>query len=65
MPVVVDSPDPDVPGHVLCRSTADAPEIDAVVRAKGKNLRPGDFVKIKVVSADGYDLTGRAVGEVW
>ena len=35
------------------------PDIDCEVRVKGKNLRPGDFVKVKVTAADGYDLVGR------
>jgi ribosomal protein S12 methylthiotransferase len=61
LPVMIDGPDPEVPNHALARSHADAPEIDAVVRVKGKNLRPGDVVKIKVTAADGYDLVGRAL----
>jgi ribosomal protein S12 methylthiotransferase len=59
--VIVDGPDAEVPNHVLARSKADAPEIDCVVRVKGKNLRPGDLVDAKVTAADGYDLVGRAV----
>jgi ribosomal protein S12 methylthiotransferase len=60
--VIVDGPDPDMPSHVQARSHADSPDIDAMVRVKGKNLRPGDIVKVKVTAADGYDLVGRAVG---
>ncbi len=37
--VLVDGPDPEVPNHVLARSQADAPDIDSLVRVKGKNLR--------------------------
>src|SRR5262249_35576676 len=59
--VIVDGPDPEVPNHVLARGHADAPEIDCVVRVKGKNLRPGDLVDVKITAADGYDLAGRAV----
>jgi ribosomal protein S12 methylthiotransferase len=62
--VIVDGPDPEVPQHVLARSHADAPDIDCLVRVKGKGLRPGDIVNIKVTAADGYDLVGRAVGAV-
>jgi len=58
---LVDGADPDVPGHVLARSHADAPDIDCVVRVKGKNLCAGDFVRVKVTAADGYDLAGRAL----
>ena len=43
---------------------ADAPDIDCLVRVKGKNLRPGDLVSVKITSADGYDLVGRTLGAV-
>jgi ribosomal protein S12 methylthiotransferase len=59
--VIVDGPDPEVPGVVLGRSHADAPEIDCAVRLKGKNLRPGDLVRARVTAADGYDLAARAI----
>jgi ribosomal protein S12 methylthiotransferase len=59
--VLVDAPDPEVPNHVLARGHADAPDIDGVVRVKGKNLRPGDLVRVKVTAADGYDLAARAL----
>jgi ribosomal protein S12 methylthiotransferase len=58
---IVDAADPEVPGHVLARSHADAPDIDCVVRLKGKNLRPGDLVTARVTGADGYDQLARAV----
>jgi ribosomal protein S12 methylthiotransferase len=58
---IVDAADPEVPGHVLARSHADAPEIDCAVRVKGKNLRPGDLVRARVTGADGYDLMARAL----
>ena len=59
--VLVDGPDPEVPNHALARSYADAPEIDCVVRVKGKHLRAGDLATIKITAADGYDLVGRAL----
>jgi ribosomal protein S12 methylthiotransferase len=59
--VIVDAADPEVPGHVLARGHADAPEIDCTVRVKGKNMRPGDLVKARVTGADGYDLIARAL----
>jgi ribosomal protein S12 methylthiotransferase len=61
MEVIVDAPDPEVPGHVLARSHADAPEIDCLVRLKGKGLHPGDLVRARVSGADGYDLLARAI----
>ncbi|HEY1377805.1 MAG TPA: 30S ribosomal protein S12 methylthiotransferase RimO [Gemmataceae bacterium] len=60
--VIVDGPDPEFANHVRGRGVADAPEIDGVVRVKGKNLRPGDLVRAKVTAADGYDLAARAIG---
>lgn len=61
--VIIDGPDPEVPNHALARGHADAPDIDGVIRVKGKNLRPGDIVKVKVTAADGYDLAARALGQ--
>jgi ribosomal protein S12 methylthiotransferase len=60
--VIVDGPDPEFANHARARGTADAPDIDAMVRVKGKNLRPGDLVRAKVTAADGYDLAARAIG---
>jgi ribosomal protein S12 methylthiotransferase len=59
---IVDGPDPEFANHVRARTHADAPEIDALARVKGKNLRPGDIVRAKVTAADGYDLIARALG---
>jgi ribosomal protein S12 methylthiotransferase len=63
--VIIDGPDPEVPNHYLARSSADAPDIDALVRVKAKRLAPGDFVRVKVTGADGYDLAARAIGDPW
>jgi ribosomal protein S12 methylthiotransferase len=60
--VLVDGPDPEVPNHFLARSYADAPDIDALVRIKGKGLHAGDLVRAKITAADGYDLVARAIG---
>jgi len=60
---IVDGPDPEMPNHFHARGHADAPEIDGLVRLKGKNLRPGDIVRAKVTGADGYDLAARLIGE--
>src|SRR4051812_43947355 len=45
----------DAPG--VGRSSADAPEIDGVVRFKGG--RPGEFAQILIERADAHDLHGR------
>jgi ribosomal protein S12 methylthiotransferase len=59
--MIVDGPDPEVPGHVLARTTADAPDIDCLVRLKGKNIQPGHLVRGRITGADGYDLMARAI----
>jgi ribosomal protein S12 methylthiotransferase len=59
--VIVDAADPEVPGHVLARGHADAPDIDCTVRVKGKNMHPGDLVRARVTGADGYDLIARGL----
>jgi ribosomal protein S12 methylthiotransferase len=60
--VIIDGPDPEFPNHALARSHADAPDIDALVRVKGKGLRAGDLARVQVTGADGYDLAARALG---
>jgi ribosomal protein S12 methylthiotransferase len=52
----------DAPG--VGRSSADAPEIDGVVRFKGGKTgeqggRTGELVKVKIDRADEHDLHGR------
>ncbi|MCS6977700.1 MAG: 30S ribosomal protein S12 methylthiotransferase RimO [Gemmatales bacterium] len=59
--VILDAPDAEAPGCYVGRSYADAPDIDGVVRIKGRKLRPGDLVRAKITGADGYDLFGRAL----
>jgi ribosomal protein S12 methylthiotransferase len=65
LPVIVDGPDPEFANHFRGRTMADSPDIDCEVRIKAKNLRAGDFISVKVTGADGYDLTGRAVGSAY
>lgn len=59
--VMIDGPDAELPGYAIGRTEGDAPEIDCVMRIKGKNLYPGDIIRAKVTAADGYDLIGRAL----
>jgi ribosomal protein S12 methylthiotransferase len=59
--VLVDGPDSEAPGCFIGRSYADAPDIDGIVRLKGKGLAVGDLVRAKITGADGYDLFGRAL----
>ena len=44
----------DAPG--IGRSTADAPEIDGVVRFEGG--RQGEFADVKILRSDAHDLRG-------
>jgi ribosomal protein S12 methylthiotransferase len=47
-------------GAALARSSADAPEIDGVVRIlDGGGLRPGEFVEVVVEQAGEHDLAAR------
>lgn len=38
------------------RTEGDAPEIDGLVYIRGKNLKPGDFLKVTVIKSTDYDL---------
>jgi ribosomal protein S12 methylthiotransferase len=41
----------------VARSSADAPEIDGVVRlARAKGLKPGDFADVRITRSDAHDL---------
>ncbi len=62
--VIIDGTDPEFPNHFQARSQADAPEIDCLVRVKGKNLQIGDIVNVKVTAADGYDLVAKSLGQI-
>lgn len=63
--VVIDAPDPECEGGWICRSTADAPEIDTLVFLEGDALTPGLFTKAKVVDVADYDLIAEAKGKPW
>ncbi len=55
--VLVDAVEDDV---AIARSSADAPEIDGVVRIAGaRDLVPGRFAQAQVMSADAHDLHAR------
>ncbi len=43
-------------GGFVGRSFADAPEVDCLVHLDDKDLRSGDLVERRILSADGYDL---------
>src|SRR5262249_55281409 len=46
----------------MARTSADAPEIDGLLRIEnGQKLKPGQFVKVRVDAADEHDLVGSHV----
>ena len=58
--VLVDAIDED--GTAVCRSYADAPEIDGLVFIEdGEGLSAGDFVTVEIVDASEHDLWGERV----
>lgn len=59
VPVIIDGPNPELPNHFLGRGYPDAPEIDGLVHVKGKGLKSGDIVTVRVTGSDGYDLMAR------
>ncbi len=55
----------DLPGSMVGRSKADAPEIDTVVHADSDGtVKIGDIVRVRITSAADYDLHGQVVGSV-
>jgi ribosomal protein S12 methylthiotransferase len=47
----------DTQGNAIARSTADAPEIDGLVRiTKGATLAIGEFAQVRIRAADAHDL---------
>ncbi|GAH24301.1 unnamed protein product, partial [marine sediment metagenome] len=60
MEVLVDEIDAGEPGLVIGRSYSDAPEVDGqiFVRTRRKDIKPGDFLQVKIDDAREYDLVG-------
>jgi len=45
----------------IARSTADAPEIDGVVRVgRSRKLKVGEFARVRITNSDAHDLYGKA-----
>jgi ribosomal protein S12 methylthiotransferase len=43
----------------IARTSADAPEIDGVLRIRdGQKLKPGQFASVRVETTDEHDLVG-------
>jgi ribosomal protein S12 methylthiotransferase len=55
---------PDEDGIATARSSADAPDIDGLVFIEGNpDVKPGDFVDVKVTDSSDYDLFAEVVKE--
>ena len=46
--------------HYGARSYGEAPDVDGLIRVSGRRLEAGDFVRVRITEADGYDLEARA-----
>ena len=46
------------PGEFMGRTQWDAPEIDGTVYVSGKNIKVGEFCKVKIKDTLEYDLAG-------
>ena len=49
---------------MIARSCYDAPEVDGVVAIEniaGKNLKPGEFITVKIIDANAHDMVGELV----
>lgn len=50
-------------GVFAARSAAEAPDVDPVIRVRGRRLRPGQFIEVEITDAIGYDLEARVGGK--
>lgn len=47
--------------YYIARSPKEAPEIDGVILVKGKGLKIGEFVEVRITGWEGYDLIGEGI----
>jgi ribosomal protein S12 methylthiotransferase len=59
--VLIDEKDGNSEDTYIGRTEGDAPEVDGEVFVKGKDLKPGDFVNVKITDTLEYDLVGEAL----
>ena len=59
--VLIDEKDESSSDMYIGRSPGDAPEVDGQVFVKGKNLKQGDFVRVKITDTLEYDFVGEQV----
>ena len=59
--VLIDEIDPRDKNLYIGRTQYDAPSVDGEVFVKGRGLKPGDFVKVKITDTLEYDLVGESI----
>ena len=59
--VLVDEKAPLEDNKFLARTQGDAPEVDGTVYVTGKNIKVGDFCRVRITDTLEYDLAGEAV----
>ncbi|MFA6609226.1 MAG: 30S ribosomal protein S12 methylthiotransferase RimO [Candidatus Omnitrophota bacterium] len=59
--VLIDEKQKGDEGVSIGRTAHDAPEIDNAVQVTGKDVRVGDFCRVKITAATEYDLIGEAL----
>ncbi|RKY42668.1 MAG: 30S ribosomal protein S12 methylthiotransferase RimO [Candidatus Makaraimicrobium thalassicum] len=59
--ILIDEEDATDPEQFVGRSQMDAPEVDGVIYVRGRDIRAGDFVDVRVTGTMEYDLIGEIV----
>ena len=59
--VLIDEPVEGEDNKFAGRTEGDAPEVDGCVYVSGKDLRAGEFCRVKITDTLEYDLVGEAV----
>ena len=57
--VLVDGPDES--GRLVARHAGQAPEVDSVVLLEPRAAKVGEFARVKIARAEGYDLVGEVI----
>jgi ribosomal protein S12 methylthiotransferase len=57
--VLVDGPDES--GRLVARHAGQAPEVDSVVLLEPRAAKAGEFARVKITRAEGYDLVGEVI----
>ncbi len=59
--VLIDEKDENSKDTYIGRTEGDAPEVDGEVFVKAKDIKPGDFVKVRITDTLEYDLVGEII----